>query len=610
MRLIVACEQRNLHQISTLLQQDKIRNNPNQIEPISGLSLLYYVYQLDPLKEKVLPIISLLIQNGVQREAVTPEDEQFIAGLTKEDKATLDKIFAEKQEEPKAKAEEKYFEAIEHAIIGNSAFDKFIIWLKTRGDKGIFSQLIQSFAAEKGRPLFNLGEEKATKKRLSAGAIICLAGDYYGATSESEVISFGEDDKEKEKRFKNIYQKLVNADSDEVIALLGQIFSIYPDILKAASGKNGIIPSHVFKKRGRTDDVAYLWLTKQYPHSVFIYCLSRYAELGMYNFDHFGEDAKEAYKAGHRVACQTASSAKTKEDLEKAIAQELFANHFLTDLFSAGHMRTPRRALYYHFSGKNLSPLVSAAALSWKMHDEDGEIGLKVQNERVSNEPWRAMGDHCYLDKSNENPELAIQAVVVGLKHVYKAYVEGNRFRISYPAVDLLPEIVVQDNFFPLFEEVSCGFLFLKQGLPAGTLLKDLTCGIYEIFYVMVNNKFYFVDKQNSPVKTMEIKCDNQLLKTQLKLPALIEADMQFKVTIAQLETIAKLSGHRIDNITYRTTLENRNAPGRTPLPSGVSLLKPQDWFWTPWAFFFRKLDARPGIQPAAGISPSLVAKL
>lgn len=56
------------------------------------------------------------------------------------------------------------------------------------------------------------------------------------------------------------------------------------------------------------------------------------------NVDHFGLEARATYDAGHALALDWA----VKGDLNKALAINGFADHFLQDSFAAGHMRVPR----------------------------------------------------------------------------------------------------------------------------------------------------------------------------------------------------------------------------------------------------------------------------
>lgn len=56
------------------------------------------------------------------------------------------------------------------------------------------------------------------------------------------------------------------------------------------------------------------------------------------NADHFGEEARRVYEAGHTLAIDFA----VKGELSKALAINGFADHFLQDSFAAGHLRVPR----------------------------------------------------------------------------------------------------------------------------------------------------------------------------------------------------------------------------------------------------------------------------
>lgn len=124
------------------------------------------------------------------------------------------------------------------------------------------------------------------------------------------------------------------------------------------------------------------------------------------NTDHFGEDAKRSYLAGHIAAIREATTAFNKRDnpsafkyhLNRAYIFEAFACHFLSDLFSAGHIRTPRRPL---LEVPGISA-VNAGFLANAMHDEDGFLGLDVRDSLGNH--WKAYGDHSYFDyKSHSN---------------------------------------------------------------------------------------------------------------------------------------------------------------------------------------------------------------
>lgn len=67
-----------------------------------------------------------------------------------------------------------------------------------------------------------------------------------------------------------------------------------------------------------------------------------YIRMAQLNLDHFGEDSRIAYNAGHTMALKIPAAG----DLEIGYAMNAFADHFLGDSFASGHFRTPRRVLH------------------------------------------------------------------------------------------------------------------------------------------------------------------------------------------------------------------------------------------------------------------------
>jgi len=172
------------------------------------------------------------------------------------------------------------------------------------------------------------------------------------------------------------------------------------------------------------------------------------------NFDHFGEQAKQTYQTGHREALKVAKQANEESDLKKkyellnmAYAMEAFASHFLTDLFSAGHIRTPRYAIFKNsYWGK------SAGLAANAMHDEDGYYGLKVKNERKSS--WKAYGDYSYFsDRSVINRQIIDLALQSSVDEVWDVYETGN-LPHHFKAMEFVPKLA-EDNFTPLFSEAD-----------------------------------------------------------------------------------------------------------------------------------------------------------
>lgn len=66
------------------------------------------------------------------------------------------------------------------------------------------------------------------------------------------------------------------------------------------------------------------------------------------NMDHFGDEAKGNYKKEHTEALIKAFEAGAGNDqaaFGEAVALEAFSQHYLSDLFAGGHIRTPRREI-------------------------------------------------------------------------------------------------------------------------------------------------------------------------------------------------------------------------------------------------------------------------
>jgi hypothetical protein len=187
------------------------------------------------------------------------------------------------------------------------------------------------------------------------------------------------------------------------------------------------------------------------------YPFGRYLKLAAKNWDHFGTHAVTAYKIGHGAAIQQAMTARSFTDpsnkltqLMQAYAMNAFADHFLSDLFSSGHVRTPRKELY-----ETVTPSAAGSYASRFMHDEDSCWGLKVTN--AAGQSWTAYGDKRFFDSVNaDNASMVEQAVQVSANEVWNAFVSGNPPALM-GALSLIPNLsLVSDwkqrtNFSPLF---------------------------------------------------------------------------------------------------------------------------------------------------------------
>jgi hypothetical protein len=168
---------------------------------------------------------------------------------------------------------------------------------------------------------------------VTYGEINGLAGDFYGTY---DPISDGNNESEQVNRFLKAYNTLAGlspgqpAEAIEILGILQNKVNAVNDALH----------------RHQDPSVAYSTLPDQSLRFEAITWwrsgIPGYIGLAQINWDHFGADARTAYNAGHSKALDEAVAG----DLEKAYALNAFADHFLEDSFSAGHLRTPRRDLH------------------------------------------------------------------------------------------------------------------------------------------------------------------------------------------------------------------------------------------------------------------------
>lgn len=170
---------------------------------------------------------------------------------------------------------------------------------------------------------------------LTYGQICGLAGDYYGT---SKPISDGNSLENQVSRFMFAFDQLARAQRTPKEAL--QILRILQPEVEVVNEaiKDHRDPWEIYHTLPDVNaKLEYETLGRPAP------ALS-YLGLVFINWDHFGSDARTAYNAGHRAALDVALQGGKK--LELAYILNAFADHFLQDSFSAGHLRTPRRALH------------------------------------------------------------------------------------------------------------------------------------------------------------------------------------------------------------------------------------------------------------------------
>jgi hypothetical protein len=265
--------------------------------------------------------------------------------------------------------------------------------------------------------------------RLTYGQIIALSGDFYGIPERP--ISDGNTPEEKRERFRQCFHSLAN--KEESYKEATEILDIMRDEGQKVQNGGG---SQAYGKIGTKINEKYNMATREglfclSPHP--LYPPGRYLDLASHNWDHFGQHAVEAYKAGHSVALDHAVYASRLSDksgrqheLCIAYALSAFADHFLTDLFSAGHLRVPRKKLHDARARNSDTDTIGLGEVvvnlcAMAMHAEDSRLGLKVRNLRKDN--WTAYGDKYYFDKENtRNREMAEDAVIASAGEVYKVF--------------------------------------------------------------------------------------------------------------------------------------------------------------------------------------------
>ena len=116
-------------------------------------------------------------------------------------------------------------------------------------------------------------------------------------------------------------------------------------------------------------------------------------------------------------------------DLKQAYFLEAFALHYLTDLFSTGHLRVPRRKLHRTYFDEPEEQgffdwLYPADSLARRQHNEDSANGLWVRNKL--GDAWPAYGDkHLYNGKSGKNHQQVIRAAQVSISEIWDTYSSG-----------------------------------------------------------------------------------------------------------------------------------------------------------------------------------------
>lgn len=256
---------------------------------------------------------------------------------------------------------------------------------------------------------------------VSYGDILSL-GDFYG--NPQQPIVRGKNDIEKKERF-------IKAFND--FALRAASIKETQQILEVLHHEQAEI--HAALQRG--DDVEKVSKSLSVDNARKLNCITgggcsetwflkpgRYLQLARIDYDHFSHNALTAYQVGHALAIEYAITAHLQHDeskLQQAYAVNAFASHFLSDLFAAGHLRTPRVKLPLM-----VNPSLTGSLLAGFMHIEENAYGLHVKNKLGTE--WIAYGDHGFFSNKNMlNKSKLLEALQRSADEVFAAYQSGTR---------------------------------------------------------------------------------------------------------------------------------------------------------------------------------------
>lgn len=366
------------------------------------------------------------------------------------------------------KSEGQSYESNEHSDMGNYAFKLFLEEINKNEQLNEFRDLLLRMIIpdenQKSFMLYDPRLEKAIPTQLfkveitkdlflTPGDIVALAGDFFG--DPNKPIAFGEDEDKakkddvnadtKENRFRKAYSTLMNSPQRT-----GQIKKVIAHIRDDAEAVKPDAHWKIKLKKKIVDATDANNIKYAYELKDESFWHSPYFKLAFTNFDHFGEEARVAYLTGHKLAIEFAKKAGLEKDpiekrdlVKKALLHELFACHFLTDLFASGHVRTPRKEILNYLVETqtpkdgpvkdiratpnliNISTvnLMVAGFFARKMHDEDNDKGVYVKHQKADSKPWLSFGDNNYFKPlNNENAKQASDTMLAALKDLVLAY--------------------------------------------------------------------------------------------------------------------------------------------------------------------------------------------
>lgn len=298
--------------------------------------------------------------------------------------------------------------------------------------------------------------------QVSYQQTIALAGDFYGVPASP--ISDGATLADRKTRFLAAFNTFDTGNPSQISEILSvmqmqamAVESLVPNL----SGSDRYSQAFTRVNSGHHFDKLYNGATGGSSGSDWLLHQGSYLKLGAVNWDHFGSHAVAAYTAGHSAAIDQAVAAAAVSDparqhlaMQRAYLMEAFCAHFLADLFSAGHLRTPRKGLHDDDGVPDL--------LTQDMHDEDSYNGLMVSSS-ANRGQWPAYGDKRMMDPDNAtNLGIAQGALQASAQEIYAAFSSGHAADPStYAALQMIPAL------YPLYDAQNSANwppLFIRGG--------------------------------------------------------------------------------------------------------------------------------------------------
>lgn len=346
-------------------------------------------------------------------------------------------------------------------------------------------------------PLFKEGRVKLTNHlELEISEFYALMGDFFGLPDQA--VSSGITLDQQIEIFQNAFKTLDATDPKKIKDIL-VIGAIQKQALTMAKQNCKCHPKSSCEcAKKALEDVSSitnkLW-NKATGGAFYLYPIFQgdYLKLSKNNVDHFSQSARAAYQAGHELAnklikeIELESRKKIQEEgkierlTNQVLAIEASAGHFLTDAFSSGHVRVPRKELYELKTLLGIPvPSAITGLFTLVMHNEDGNNGLWV-TDQLTGDVWKAYGDDSLLTGKGKDNRIKVCAAarigmleIIGqLKQVQGINTQNETFPTWGTVYKLFPDQCHNLNLNqPLFK-VDNGQLLRRKNV------KDLHCKEY-----------------------------------------------------------------------------------------------------------------------------------